>query len=33
LDTANLIVDTMRILFDNTTATRSGSNSCYIRSY
>ena len=33
LDTAYLIVDTMRVLFDNTTATRSGSNSCYIPNY
>ena len=31
--TANLIVDTVRIFFDNTTTTWSGSNSCYIRSY
>ena len=31
--TADLIVDAMRIFFDNTTTTWSGSNSCYIRSY
>ena len=31
--TADLIVDTVRIFFDNTTTTWSGSNSCYIRSY
>ena len=31
--TADLVIDTMRIFFDNTTATRSGSNRCYIRSY
>lgn len=29
-DTADLIVDTMRVLFDDATATRSGSNSCYM---
>jgi len=31
--TADLVIDTMRIFLDNTTATRSGSNRCYIRSY
>jgi hypothetical protein len=29
-DTANLIVNTMRVFLNNATATRSGSNSCYI---
>jgi hypothetical protein len=29
-DTADFIIDTMRILFDNTTAARSGINSCYM---
>ena len=28
-DSANFVVNTMRVFFDNTTATRSGSNSCY----
>ena len=28
-DTANLIVNTMRVFFNNSTATRSGRNSCY----
>ena len=28
-DTADFVIDTMRVFFDNTTATRSGSNSCY----
>ena len=32
-DTADLIIDTMRVLFDNTTATRSGSNSSYCFNY
>ena len=33
VDTADLVVDTMRVFLDNTTATRSGSNSCYIFNY
>jgi hypothetical protein len=29
LDTAYLVVDTMRVFFNNATATRSGLRSCY----
>jgi len=28
-DSANLVIDTMRVFFNNSTAARSGSNSCY----
>ena len=31
--TANLIIDSMRVFFNNATTTWSGSNSCYILSY
>ena len=32
-DTADFVINTMRVLFDNATATRSGSNSCYMFNY